>query len=299
MRLSEKGAAFIARHESFVSTAYRDPVGVLTIGYGFTMRSRVFASYWRTKHGRALRMGDVIGRDEAASLLRTMVAEEYGAAVNRAFSGLEQHQYDACCSIAFNLGPKSLTWRWARALKAGDVEGAADILSRNYNTADGRKLKGLVRRRREEAALLLHGDYGNGTPHGSSDDIAEDRASLLRLGYDVDNWPVAVRTFQRDNPPLVVDGIFGPASRATARRLLSKRATKKTSGAAGVAAGGGAAVSAAEKATEIDWTTIAVGLGTAGAVAVLLYVAWVNRGNIWNALPAWLQDRLSGLVSGD
>lgn len=162
MRISDRGLAFIARHEGFVARAYRDPVGVLTIGYGFTMGSRVFAASWRDRHGRPLAPGDRLERGEADALLRRLVDGEYGAAVTRELGELPQHRHDAACSVAFNLGPRALRWRWARALKAGDVRGAADILAANYNTAGGRRLAGLVRRRREEAALLLAGDYGDG-----------------------------------------------------------------------------------------------------------------------------------------
>ncbi|WP_428700377.1 lysozyme [Stappia sp.] len=162
MRISDRGLAFIARHEGFVARAYRDPVGVLTIGYGFTMASRVFSAFWRDRHGRALAPGDRLERGEADALLRRLVDGEYGAAVTRELGELPQHRHDAACSVVFNLGPRALGWRWARALKAGDMRGAAEILGANYNTAGGRRLAGLVRRRREEAALLLSGDYGDG-----------------------------------------------------------------------------------------------------------------------------------------
>lgn len=166
MKVSERGLAFVARHEGFVAGAYRDPVGVLTIGYGFTMGSRLFAESWRKAHGRGLAPGDRISRAEADRLLRRLIDEEYGREVTKALGTLPQHRHDAACSVAYNLGPRALHWRWATALKAGDVKGAAGILGANYNTAGGRKLAGLVRRRQEEARLLLTGDYGDGKGSG-------------------------------------------------------------------------------------------------------------------------------------
>jgi lysozyme len=299
--ISARGAAFIARHEGFVSTAYRDPVGVLTIGYGFTLASRIFAEWWRRRYGRALRMGDRISRADADALLRVMVDEEYGAAVNRALGPLPQHQHDAACSVAFNLGPRSLGWRWAQALKAGNVGGASSILAVNYNTAGGRRLPGLVRRRREEAALLLSGDYGDGgkAARPAADPIdhaAEAGEMLTRLGYETADLPAAIRTFQADNPPLVVDGLWGPASRSTAQRQITARGAGK-GGAAAVPAGGAAAI-VAEETLGFDWTTIAYMLGTAGAVAVLAYFAWVNRGRIWAAVPAGIRGVVENLFRG-
>jgi lysozyme len=300
MNISEKGLAFIAGHEGFVSTAYRDPVGVLTTGYGFTMRSRVFAAWWRARYGRALRMGDRITKDGAAQVLRALIAEEYGAAVMREFGPLPQHQYDAACSVAYNLGPGALKWRWAQALKAGNVARAAAILRDNHNTAGGRRLPGLVRRRREEAHLLETGEYiGVGkAPRdlGKTDTVDqahEDIALLKRLGFDTGDFVSDTRNFQTTHaPPLVIDGIFGPATRATAKRALERKTAAK--GGTGVVGGAGAAAIVGQEAIGIDWTTIALGLGTAGAVLVLAYLAWANRGRIMDSLPAPVRRWLEG-----
>jgi lysozyme len=233
MKISDEGLAFIAGHEGFVSTAYRDPVGVLTIGYGFTMRSRVFAAWWRTRHGRALRMGDAISRADADVILKRLVDEEYGAAVTARFGALPQHHFDAACSVAYNLGPRALTWRWARALSAGDPARAAAILGANYNTARGRKLPGLVRRRKEEAHLLRSGRFpgleGAETPGTRADARPDEEAlrMLRALGYRQADPVVATRAFQRDSPPLAVDGIFGPMTRAAAERRLQAAAGKR------------------------------------------------------------------------
>ncbi|WP_051242743.1 lysozyme [Stappia stellulata] len=232
MKISRLGLAFIAGHEGFVSTAYRDPVGVLTIGYGFTMRSRIFSAWWKTRHGRALRLGDAISRTDADAILARLVDEEYGAAVRGRLGDLPQHQHDAACSVAYNLGPRALTWRWARALKAGDAARAAAILRDNYNTARGRKLPGLVRRRREEAHLLLTGRYPGLATQPKADGSAlaaggEGAGMLAALGYAGTDFTSATRAFQRDHPPLAVDGLFGPKTRAVAeRRLRAKDADR-------------------------------------------------------------------------
>ena len=71
---SERLTPFLAQHEGFGSKAYRCPAGVFTIGYGMTMRSRVFADYWRRLKGRALKPGDRISREEADKALTAMLA---------------------------------------------------------------------------------------------------------------------------------------------------------------------------------------------------------------------------------
>ena len=305
MQISDRGLGFVSRHEGFVSRVYPDPVGVRTIGYGFTMGSRIFADYWRARYGRGLMLGDTIDRATADMLLRKMIDEEYGREVTRVIGPLPQHQHDAACSVAFNLGPRALTWRWAQALRAGNVSGAANILGANYNTAGGRKLAGLVRRRREEARLLRDGDYGDGraasgegarSAAARGDAAAEAGEMLAQLGYPVTDLPAAIRKFQQDNPPLVVDGIWGPASRSTAQRRL----TAQSAGTAAkvMAPAAGATGIAAEQVADVDWTTIAYALGTAGALAVLGYLAWVNRGRIWAAVPAGIRGTLENLFRG-
>ncbi len=260
MKISDKGLAFIAGHEGFVSTAYRDPVGVLTIGYGFTMRSRVFAAWWRTRHGRALRMGDAISRADADVILKRLVDEEYGAAVTARFGALPQHHFDAACSVAYNLGPRALTWRWARALSAGDPARAAAILSANYNTARGRKLPGLVRRHKEEAHLLRTGVFPGldraEAPRRPADALMDEESAmrmLRALGYRQADPMAATRAFQRDSPPLAVDGIFGPKTRAAADRRL--QATVRSRHPA----------SPAIRPSSLTWM-LAVGLALLGAV---------------------------------
>ena len=80
-KLSPAGAADLGAHEGFVSRTYRCPAGVLTIGFGFTMGSKVFAAYWMAKYGRRLKPGDTITREEAEKLLIELVNHEYGVTV--------------------------------------------------------------------------------------------------------------------------------------------------------------------------------------------------------------------------
>ena len=156
MILSKKGAAFIRGHEGFRSRAYRDPVGVLTIGIGFTWRSTAFRSWWNAHTGTVFDSDSRMTEAEADACLQYMVEREYGKAVND-FLGkpVPQHVYDAMVSAVFNLGPGSLNWQWAQAARAGNYELAARMLTKTGTTAGGKTLPGLVRRRKEEAMLLL------------------------------------------------------------------------------------------------------------------------------------------------
>jgi lysozyme len=160
MILSKKGAAFIRGHEGFRSRAYRDPVGVLTIGIGFTWRSAAFRAWWNLWKETPFDSNATMTEEEADDALQYMVEREYGKAVNDFLGGpVQQHVYDAMVSAVFNMGPGSLKWQWAKAAAGGDYELAARLLMKTGTTAKGKTLPGLVRRRKEEALLLQHGVY--------------------------------------------------------------------------------------------------------------------------------------------
>ncbi|WP_150522943.1 glycoside hydrolase family protein [Roseibium sediminis] len=289
MRVSERGLAFIAGHEGFVSRAYLDPAGVLTIGYGFTMKSRVFAQWWRVRHdGSGLVLGDTLSREDANTLLMKLLDEEYAPPVERALPGLAQPLFDACVSIVYNLGPRALSWKWATALKAGKIGKAADLLARTGTTAGGRKLAGLVRRRIAEARLLQFGDYGlsRQKPEPDNEDILDLQKSLRTLGFDP--GPVngsssgslidAIRAFQQAHPPLLVDGIAGPATRARiARALASRKGWISTAGGAVSACGVG--LLARFPLADVLAATLAIAL-----IAILFNLAWRHRGRFLPSL---------------
>lgn len=291
LSLSEQGARFIARHESpggkAVSRAYRCPAGVITIGHGFTMRSRVFAAYWRAKHGRALQMGDTITQGEADSLLPRVFDEEYGAAVNARIKPARQHHYDGAGSTAFNCGPGALNWKWAKALAAGNVAEAARLLRTTAVTANGRKLAGLVRRRDEEAQLIETGKYSLTGPANepaavsqTAAEIKEYQRQLATLGYYKGNidglggpkTTAAVRAFQGDHG-LKVDGVVGPATRATLIRALdTKRGSQATGGAGAAGGAGGAGTVDTLDPTQVDSIMPVLMWGAAAAIVIVIIV---------------------------
>ncbi|MTH94775.1 peptidoglycan-binding protein [Roseibium sp. RKSG952] len=286
MQTSERGLAFIAGHEGFVSRAYKDPVGVITIGTGFTNRSGVFRRIW----GKPLKLGDRITRKENDRILKVLLNEEYEPPVlhNLPESGAKQHEFDACVSAVFNLGARFMSWKAMKLWRAGDKDGAAEHWERNYNTASGRTLRGLVRRRQEEAHLFLTGQYpgqaGEGIPRkvetstpAKSDPVVEEAQIILsERGFDpgvIDGWmgqktKAAVLAYQKAHPHLENDGILGPATLAQLRR--DAKAVKDTA-TKGLGTVGGAGVSAF--LAGLPWGLIAGGV----AVAVLAFFAWRYR----------------------
>lgn len=283
---------FVARHEGFVGRAYRDPGGVVTIGYGFTALSTIFAAYWNGRHGRTLKLGDTITRPEADVILAKVVAEEYAPPVALRFGDLSQHCFDACTDATYNAGAATLKDRWATALASGDLPRAGDLLRATRVTAAGKRLFGLVRRREDEARLLETGDYG-GPSAASPEEVRayqHDLAVLGAYGGPVDGAPAssdaAVKKFQR-RAGLMVDGVVGPATRSAIRRALDLKAGTKV--AAGGAAGGGAIgaggtiMTTSPNASDVTQVAAHALFGwalVAGVAALVAILVWRNRGRL-------------------
>lgn len=295
MDMSSQGLQFVERHEGFVSRAYRDPVGVWTIGTGFTNGSKIATDLL----GR-IGPGKTISREINAGLLSAAMAAEYEPPVEQIMpTDAQQQEFDAAGSFVFNCGPGATEWRWAKAWSRGDRAGAAAALRTTATTAKGRKLKGLVTRRAEEAKLFLTGNYGSaGYPRfepadkvvaATSDPILRKyQGHLKTLGFykgaiDGLRGPkttAAVRAFQQAHPQLVMDGILGKATMAQIDRVMDLRRKAGTQPAAGGVAGGAAGAggsAVADPSNVLGWgITIAVTC----VVVVLALLAWRYRDEI-------------------
>jgi len=253
MNLSTKGAAFVRLHEGFVASYYLDPVAVGTIGVGFTWSSQAFRDWWaKNKPGKTFGPGSTMTRAEADDALLFLFTEEYGKAVNDFLKKeVPQHVFDGTASPVYNLGPGSLKWKWAAAVKSGDFAAAARLLEKTGTTAKGKKLAGLVRRRKEEAMVIEMGIYTGvdrvvevAKPDAMADGIlmrgeqGPAVAALIRdlhalgfykgamddlFGYGTE---AAVLDFQRKHG-LKADGYAGPKTLAAIRDALGDGSNTK------------------------------------------------------------------------
>lgn len=138
-------AALATGYEGTVLKSYVDPVGVLTACTGHT--------------GPELRPGQVFSQAQCASLLNADVTK----AVNQVLAcapGAPDRVVAAFGDAAYNLGSTIACDRSrstaARLLAAGQWDAACLQLPR-WNTAGGRVLPGLTRRRQAELDLCLKG----------------------------------------------------------------------------------------------------------------------------------------------
>lgn len=140
MKTSENGIDLIKKFEGCKLTAYRDPVGVLTIGYGHT--------------GADVKEGQKITQKKADALLKEDL-EKFETGVNLLILAkyrFTQNEFDALVSFAYNLGLgnlKKLTGNGKR--NKGQIADAIPL----YNKAGGKVLSGLVKRRKAEQELFL------------------------------------------------------------------------------------------------------------------------------------------------
>ncbi len=142
--ITKDGIKLIKRFEGFESQIYLDAAGLLTIGYGHLLRSgeaEMFKNGISPEAGEALLIKDVLSAE--CAVLRLVRVP------------LTDGQFDALASFTFNLGSGALqrsTLR--RKVNREEHEEVPEQFIR-WVWAGGRRLRGLVRRRTEEAALYL------------------------------------------------------------------------------------------------------------------------------------------------
>lgn len=145
LRTSEAGLKLIMAYEGFRSHSARLPDGRWVIGYG---------------HMRAARAGLKVSQPEAAAILREFDLPPVEAAIlELVLVALNQNEFDALVSLAFNIGTDQFeSSDVLAALNSGDRMGAARRLERWCKAKVGPRsmvVDPLVRRRADEKALFL------------------------------------------------------------------------------------------------------------------------------------------------
>lgn len=138
MKTSDNGVALVKSFEGLRLTAYKDAIGVWTIGYG---------------HTAGVHAGQTITEDHAVTLLRADLAvSEKAVSSYYNIYKWNQNEFDALVSFTFNLGAGNL-----KKLLNNGTRSRAVISSKilEYRKAGGRVLAGLVERRKKEQALFL------------------------------------------------------------------------------------------------------------------------------------------------
>ncbi|WP_010117524.1 lysozyme [Acinetobacter sp. P8-3-8] len=142
MKISTNGIDLICSFEGLRLKAYDDGVGVWTIGYGTTMIN-----------GTKVKKGDTCTLEQAKSYMAQDL-KQFESAVNQVKVPLNQNQYDALVSLAYNIGVSAfLNSTLLKKLNAKDYKGAAEQFLR-WNRAGGKVMRGLTNRRAKERKLF-------------------------------------------------------------------------------------------------------------------------------------------------
>ncbi len=142
MKLSAEGIALIKKFEGFSATAYLCPAGKWTIGYGHVLEFSPLK-------------GDEISENEAERLL-LLDLQPVESAINRLVTvPLGQNQFDALCSLTYNIGVGAFAGSTLlKLLNLGNQQHATINQFHRWIYGGGKVLSGLVVRRRCESELF-------------------------------------------------------------------------------------------------------------------------------------------------
>ncbi len=202
--------------------AYRDPVNVLTIGWGCT---------------EGVYEGMTITVAQAEEMLKKELGKFETAVANAVKVQINDNQFSALVCFSYNVGAQALfESTLLKLLNQGKFQEAADQFPR-WDKAGGQSLLGLSRRRRAERALFLSQPWEGllhwkpesvlrlaepGQPLVQGDEVRQVQQALIKAGFNIqvdgffgNDTDKAVRQFQQQKG-LSVDGIVG----AETRRVL-------------------------------------------------------------------------------
>ncbi len=140
LSLSAAALVGIATHEGYVGQAYRDIVGVWTIGFGTT---------------EGVKPNQTITPVQAISRALTDAQKFEGALKQCVTVPLHQYEYDAYVSLSYNIGSGAFCRSTlVKKLNAGDYDGACKEILK-WNRAGGKEVRGLTIRRQQEYVLCM------------------------------------------------------------------------------------------------------------------------------------------------
>ncbi|MCY4781740.1 lysozyme [Sphingobacterium sp. UT-1RO-CII-1] len=148
MRVGEKGLSLIKKFEGWYSKPYLDPIGIPTIGYGFT--------YYLPSRKKVTMQDKALTLQEGELMLKEVLKGYEGDVLRLVKKPLTQNQFDALVSFTYNLGGYNLSK--STLLKKVNINPNDPAIAGEFvkwNRAGGAVLKGLTRRREAERDLYF------------------------------------------------------------------------------------------------------------------------------------------------
>jgi lysozyme len=146
MKVTERALALIKEHEGLRLSAYLCPANKPTIGYGATFY----------QDGSKVKIGDKITTEEADKLLAFHINHFSKGLISLVPKSLNDNQFSALVSFSFNVGIgnfKASTLR--RHILSNKTEQEIREQFNRWVYSKGKKLNGLIKRRKDEADLYF------------------------------------------------------------------------------------------------------------------------------------------------
>lgn len=146
MVITNKLKELVKEFEGCSLKAYKCPAGIWTIGYGNT----------QYENGKAVKEGEVITLERAEQLLEVILIKFVQQVGELVKSKVNQNQKDALTDFAYNCGVGNL--RSSTLLKKVNADPNDKTIRAEFEKwvrANGKVLKGLVKRRTAEANLYF------------------------------------------------------------------------------------------------------------------------------------------------
>lgn len=146
MKLDSNGYKLIQGFEGLKLSAYKDSVGIPTIGYGNI-------TY---ENGTKVKMGDKITQERADKLFQYF-ADKFASKVDVAItSDVNQNQFNSLVSLSYNIGIGA--FQKSTILKKVN-KNPKDLTIKDefmkWVNAGGKKIQGLVNRRKKESEIYF------------------------------------------------------------------------------------------------------------------------------------------------
>lgn len=147
MRASKKCVDLVKNYEGCKLKAYKDPVGIWTIGIGTI----------QYPNGTKVKGGDQITLQQAEEYLMHELNTKAIAIEHHFFNvGINQNQFDALLSFTYNCGVGALgKSTLLKKVKANHNDPSIEQEFLKWTKAGGKTLPGLVKRRQAEADLYF------------------------------------------------------------------------------------------------------------------------------------------------
>ncbi|WP_254475527.1 lysozyme [Bartonella sp. B1098] len=148
-KISPKGLSLIKQWEGLHLKAYKDAIGVWTIGYGHTS----------TAGKPFVHKGMIITEKQAEEILSHDLRQFENAVEKNVTVSLTDEQFAALVSFCYNVGIAAFCKSTLlKKLNKGEYEAVPSELQK-WTKAGGKRLYGLVHRRAAEAGLWAKGAY--------------------------------------------------------------------------------------------------------------------------------------------